>query len=76
MEKEMNVKEAREFLERQGYFTENLWHIQNVKSRYECTDEEAQEILEDVFHAESVYNTIYFNIDYFSRERGLKRKDD
>lgn len=40
------VEKARQVLRDNGYFVDNLWHVDDVKERYNCTDDEqAQEIL-------------------------------
>ena len=43
--KNLTVETARQFLTEQGYFTENLWHLDDVMSRYECDEQTAYEIL-------------------------------
>jgi hypothetical protein len=41
----MIVEEAKKVLRDNGYFVDNLWHIDDVKTRYKCDDETAQDIL-------------------------------
>lgn len=38
-------EKTREALKKNGYHTETLWHVSDVTDRYECTDEEAYELL-------------------------------
>ncbi len=40
----MNVEEAKAFLKSQGFFTDNLWHVDDVKSKFNCDDDEAHYI--------------------------------
>lgn len=39
------IKEAKQVLKEAGYFTDNLWHIQDVQINHKVNDEEAYEIL-------------------------------
>lgn len=65
------IEEARAFLKEQGYQTDNLWHIDDVKGLYECTDEQAHGILVKSLESESTYDTIWFEI----KERGELLKE-
>ena len=49
---------------REDYQTENLWCIEDVQSRYECTDEEASEILECALTNDGIMDSIWFGIAY------------
>ena len=43
---ELNSTEhAKKVLEYAGYYTDNLWHIEDVKAYHECADYKAQQIL-------------------------------
>lgn len=66
--------ELREELKRRGYFTDNLWHVQDIKDA--STDvmpsitfhsEEAQEILNRVMTSpyimETIWDSIYLELD-------------
>jgi len=41
----MTTKEAKEVLKNAGYFVDNLWHVNDVQTRFECSDEQAYNIL-------------------------------
>jgi hypothetical protein len=49
---------------REDYQTENLWSVNDVQAGYECTDEEALEILESALTDDGVMERIWFAIDY------------
>ena len=36
--KDLTTEQLKEELTRRGYYTRNLWHIDDVQSRYEATD--------------------------------------
>jgi hypothetical protein len=41
----MTTAEAKQLLRNEGYFVDNLWHVSDVQNNFECTDEQAQDIL-------------------------------
>ena len=40
----MNVEQAKEVLKQNGYFVNNLWHVDDVKLRHKCNDDEVAQI--------------------------------
>lgn len=70
----MNVEQAKEVLKANGYFTDNLWHVEDVKSKFNCTDDEAQYILEQSLTNEATMEQIWFSIGEFGEIEGLEGK--
>jgi hypothetical protein len=68
----MNVEEAKAFLKSQGFFTDNLWHVEDVKSKFNCDDDEAQYILEQSLTNEATMEQIWFSIREFGEIEGLE----
>jgi hypothetical protein len=68
----MNVEEAKAFLKSQGFFTDNLWHVDDVKSKFNCDDDEAQYILEQSLTNEATMEQIWFSIREFGEIEGLE----
>jgi len=68
----MNVEQAKAFLKSQGFFTDNLWHVEDVKSKFNCTDEEAQIVLEQSLTNEATMEQIWFSIREFGEMEGLE----
>jgi len=68
----MNVEEAKAVLKANGYFVDNLWHVEDVKSKFNCTDDEAQYILERSLTNEATMEQIWFSIDEFGEMENLK----
>lgn len=55
----ISTQEAKLTLESRGYFTENLWHIDDVKIHDEClTDDECMEVLDEVLTSPYITETI------------------
>lgn len=63
-------------LERQGYYIKNLWHVSDVQSNHDVTDDEALEVLNKVMGSEYVVSMIFEMIDeeMDNRNKNGKRK--
>ena len=57
------MKEAKELLKSKGYYVGNLWSVDDVHSRHECTNEVAQEILHKALNNEATMEQIWLAID-------------
>jgi hypothetical protein len=67
------IEKAKETLRAAGYFTDNLWHIDDVKINFKITDEDAQKILEQSLTNEWIMEQIHFCIKDFAIEGGFKK---
>lgn len=65
------IEKAKAVLRDAGFYVDNLWHIDDVKGRFECTDEQAQEILEDALTNEATMEQIQFSIVEFASIEGI-----
>ena len=73
----MTTQEAKEVLRNAGYFIDNLWHVDDIKFRYNCDDDEqAQDILNTALTNEATMEQIWFAIDMVAEEDGLTLKDE
>jgi len=70
------IEAAKQLLKENGYFTDNLWSVEDVQSKFKCTDEQAQEVLNDAFGNEATYEQIWFSIKYYGQELGLEENDE
>lgn len=66
------IEKARQVLRQNGYFVDNLWCVDDVQSKYNCTEEQAQEILEKALTNEATMEQIWFSIKEFSELYNLK----
>lgn len=57
---------------REDYQTENLWQVDDVKSMFACTDDEALDVLEQALTNDATMEQIWFAIDFHAREMELK----
>lgn len=54
---------ARGVLRKHGYFVENLWSTHDVTDKYNCTTEQAQQVLEMALKNEATMEQIWFAIN-------------
>lgn len=68
METSREIANAKEVLRKAGYFVDNLWHIDDVKLRYNCEDDnQAQDILNSALTNDATMEQIWFAIDYVAQ---------
>ena len=68
------VEEAKAFLTENGFYTGNLWSVDDVQANYDCTQEEAQEVLDGALNNEATMEQIWYAINFHAQENGLERK--
>jgi hypothetical protein len=66
------IEKAKQVLRQNGYFVDNLWRVEDVQSKYNCTEEQAQVILEQSLTNEATMEQIWFSIKEFSELANLK----
>ena len=59
----ITIESAKQFLKDNGYYTDILWCVDDVKSKYNCTDKQAQEVLNSALNNECTMEQIWFAID-------------
>ena len=73
----ISTKVLKNELKERGYFVDNLWTTEDVQSRFNCTDDEAQEVLEQALTNEVTMEQIWFAIQFHGEyEFELTEKDD
>lgn len=69
------INDAKKVLRDNGYFVDNLWHIDDVKAwSLDCDNETAQKILYDALTNDYVMETIWDSIDMAAEELKLEKK--
>lgn len=71
---ELTDKQLRDELTRRGYYTGNLWSIADVQGQFEATDEQAQDVLDNVLQGSWIIEQIFECIDDCAKEYKLKQK--
>ena len=74
--KQAEIEQAKAILKQHGYFVDNLWSTQDVTDRYECTEEDAQEVLNRALTNEWVMEQIWFSIDDACDSLKIELKED
>lgn len=73
----MEIAQAKFILKQAGYFVDNLWHVDDVKDRFHCDDnEQAQEILNSALTNEATMEQIWFALNMAAEDDGLKFKKE
>lgn len=67
------IEKARQVLRQNGYFVDNLWCVDDVQSKYNCTEEQAQVILEQSLTNDATMEQVWFSIKEFSELANLKK---
>jgi hypothetical protein len=57
---------------RDDYQKENLWCVEDVKSKFKCSKDEALEVLEQALTNDATMEQIWFAINFHAEENGLK----
>lgn len=73
MKNQMTIESAKQFLKDNGYYTDNLWCVEDVKSKYECTAEQAQEVLDGALNNEATMEQIWFAIEVEAEASNLEK---
>lgn len=68
------ITEALDYLESQGFYVHNLWHIQDVQDKFDCTEKEAFTVLDDAVSGEWIIEQINERILDFGKDNNLKGK--
>jgi hypothetical protein len=53
------IEQAKQVLKDAGYFTDNLWHIQDVQNNHKVSEEEAYEILGSALTSEYIVSETF-----------------
>lgn len=67
------IEQAKQVLRDNGYYVDNLWSVEDVVSNYNCTDEEAQEVLDGALQNDATMEQIWYAIDFHAEEIGLTK---
>ena len=74
--KKVSSQDLKDELQSRGFFVDNLWTTEDVKSRLNCTEDEAQEVLYDALTNEATMERIWYAIDYHAQENELAQLTD
>jgi len=72
MEARNKIEDAKEVLRNAGFFVDNLWSVEDVKSSYKCDDDTAQDILNGALTNEWISEQIFSTIKDLAEDEGLE----
>lgn len=74
--KSKEIEAAKQLLKENGYYTDNLWTIHDVKAKFKCSDDEAQKVLHDALKNDATMEQINFSIGWHGEESGLEKIEE
>ena len=74
--RQTEIEQAKAILKQHGYFVDNLWSVSDVTDRYECTEEQAYDVLDEALTNECVMEQIWFSIDDACDSLKIELKED
>lgn len=66
------IQEAKNYLRSQGYYTDNLWSTVDVQSRFNCTEDEAYDVLDGALNNDTTMEQIWFAISFHGENDDLE----
>lgn len=69
----MTTEQAKQVLEDAGYYCGNLWKVEDVQGKFNCTDDEAYRVLDKALQNEATMDQIWFAISFHGEDNDLKR---
>ena len=72
----LTVEQAKEFLTKKGYYTDNLWNVDDVKGIFKCTDEEAQTVLDGALNNDATMEQIWYAIRVHGENDNLEKIEE
>jgi len=70
------IEQAKATLKKHGYQTDNLWTIDDVKSKFNCTDEEAHNLMTKALTNEATMEQIWLSIDIIGEIDGYEPTEE
>ena len=58
------IEQAKAILKKYGYYVNNLWTIQDVTDYYQCTEEQAYNVLDTVLSSEGIMEQVNVDISF------------
>lgn len=68
--KQAEIEQAKAILKQHGFFVDNLWHVSDVKTKFNVSDNEAQDILDQSLTNDATMEQIWFSISEFGEING------
>ena len=71
----IEIAKAKQLLKSEGYFVDNLWQTCDVTINWDCSEDEAQEVLSKAMQNEATYDQIWYAIGETASSMNLKHRD-
>lgn len=68
-----SIERAKALLKSHGYYVDNLWQVDDVIFSYECTEQEAQELLDEALTSDRIFSEVWNSIANTARDMNFKK---
>ena len=75
-EEQEKIAHAKDILTKAGYYVGNLYQIEDVQVYFDCTDNEAMDVLDSAMDNEGTAEQVWTAIREIGDMMGLKEKED
>ena len=75
-EQAIRIEQAKTVLKNAGYFVDNLWHVEDVQAKFDCSPIEAMSVLNRALTNEATMEQIWYAIRLHGEEEGLTSKTE
>ena len=70
-EQEIRIDNAKAVLRAAGYFVDNLWHVEDVQAKFDCSPIEAMAVLNRALTNDAAMEQIWDDIRFYGKGEGL-----
>ena len=67
----MSIEQAKKVLKENGYYVDNLWHIEDVQQNYKLDDDDAYDVLDKAMRSAYIMSSVFEMIDLEIKDREL-----
>jgi len=70
------IEQAKALLKANGYQVDNLWHVDDAKLMFDCTDDEAYDVVYRALTNDATMEQVWLAIDIVGEARGLTKIEE
>ena len=75
-EQGIRIDNAKAVLKAAGYFVDNLWHVEDVQAKFDCSPIDAMSVLNRALTNEATFSQVWFALYFHAEELGLTIKEE
>ena len=75
-EQGIRIDNTKAVLKAAGYFVDNLWHVEDVQAKFDCSPMEAMSVLNRALTNEAAFSQTWLALHFHAEELGLTKKEE